>query len=155
MASERTEEPTPKRLEESRRRGEVAVSRDAMSGGGGDGRHRVLVLQGPTLTRALLSYWKGAFAHAPRGLASASAALARAWGVMARALGGAARGGGRWWRWARVLQDARPARAGRAAPEPGAAVARGRAGAGVRRRRRRCRWARACSRRRWWRCWRG
>ena len=33
MASERTEEPTPKRLEEARRRGEVAFSRDATESG--------------------------------------------------------------------------------------------------------------------------
>ena len=41
MASgEPTEEPTPKRLEEARRRGEVAFSRDAAVRGGDDGRDR-------------------------------------------------------------------------------------------------------------------
>ena len=85
MASERTEEPTPKRLEESRRRGEVAVSRDAMSAAAVTAAIAVLVLQGPALTARLLVYWKGAFATAAAG-GSASVALAAGLGVMARAL---------------------------------------------------------------------
>jgi len=85
MASERTEEPTPKRLEESRRRGEVAVSRDAMSAAAVTAAIAVLVLQGPTLTARLLAYWKGAFAAAAAG-GSASSALAAGVAAMAQAL---------------------------------------------------------------------
>ncbi|HEY7371325.1 MAG TPA: EscU/YscU/HrcU family type III secretion system export apparatus switch protein [Polyangia bacterium] len=88
MAGERTEEPTPKRLEDARRRGEVAVSRDATSAAAMTAAIVALVLQGPALTARLLGYWKAAFAGAaaaaPGG--SATAALAAGLGVMARAL---------------------------------------------------------------------
>ena len=66
MASERTEEPTPKRLEEARRRGEVAFSRDATSAAAMTAAIVVLVMQGPASTARLLAYWKGAFAAAAR-----------------------------------------------------------------------------------------
>ena len=85
MAAERTEEPTPKRREEARRRGEVAVSRDATSAAAMTAAIVALVLQGPTLTARLLAYWKGAFAAAPAG-GSASSALVAGVEVMARAL---------------------------------------------------------------------
>jgi len=85
MSAERTEEPTPKRLEDARRRGEVAFSRDATSAAAMTAAIVALVLQGPTLTARLLSYWQGAFATAHAG-GSASAALALGVGVMARAL---------------------------------------------------------------------
>ena len=85
MASERTEEPTPKRLEEARRRGEVAVSRDALSAAAVTAAIAVLVMQGPTLTARLLTYWKGAFAVAAAG-GEATPALAAGLAVMARAL---------------------------------------------------------------------
>ena len=75
MAAERTEEPTPKRLEEARRRGEVAVSRDATSAAALTAAIVALVLQGPALTARLLAYWKGAFAAATIAGGSASAAL--------------------------------------------------------------------------------
>ena len=54
MAAERTEEPTPKRLEDARRRGEVAFSRDATSAAAMTAAIVALVLQGPTLTARLL-----------------------------------------------------------------------------------------------------
>jgi flagellar biosynthesis protein FlhB len=85
VATERTEEPTPKRLEEARRRGEVAFSRDATSAAAMTAAIVALVLQGPTLTARLLAYWKGALAAAPAG-GSASSALAAGAAVMARAL---------------------------------------------------------------------
>src|SRR5215468_10353790 len=85
MAAERTEEPTPKRLEDARGRGEVAVSRDATSAAAMTAAIVALVLQGPVLTARLLGYWKAAFAAAAAG-GSAAAALTTGLGVMARAL---------------------------------------------------------------------
>ena len=76
MASERTEEPTPKRLEEARRRGEVAFSRDATSAAAMTAAIVVLMVQGPTATARLLAYWKGAFAAASAPDGAATAALA-------------------------------------------------------------------------------
>src|SRR5215510_13993486 len=86
MAAERTEEPTPKRLEEARRRGEVAVSRDATSAAAMTAAIVALVLQGPALTARLLAYWKAAFAGAAAGGSSMSVALAAGVGALARAL---------------------------------------------------------------------
>jgi type III secretion protein U len=85
MAAERTEEPTPKRLEDARGRGEVAVSRDATSAAAMTAAIVALVLQGPVLTARLLAYWKAVFAGAAAG-GGATAALAAGAGVMARAL---------------------------------------------------------------------
>src|SRR5262252_3286047 len=85
MAAERTEEPTPKRLEDARRRGEVAVSRDATSAAAMTAAIVALVLQGPVLTARLLAYWKAAFAGAPVA-GDASSALVAGVGVLARAL---------------------------------------------------------------------
>ena len=86
MASERTEEPTPKRLEEARRRGEVAFSRDATSAAAMTAAIVVLVMQGPASTARLLAYWKGAFAAVSAPDGGASAALMTGLGVMARVL---------------------------------------------------------------------
>jgi len=93
MAAERTEEPTPKRLEDARRRGEVAVSRDATSAAAMTAAIVTLVLQGPALTARLLAYWKATFAGAavagdPTSGASfgASSALVAGVGVLAHAL---------------------------------------------------------------------
>jgi flagellar biosynthesis protein FlhB len=86
VASERTEEPTPKRLEEARRRGEVAVSRDATSAAAMTAAIVVLIAQGPALTARLLVYWKSAFVSAATADASASSALATGLEVMARVL---------------------------------------------------------------------
>jgi flagellar biosynthesis protein FlhB len=87
MAAERTEEPTPKRLDDARRRGEVAVSRDVTSAAATTAAIVALALQGPELTARLLAYWKAVFAGAAAAGAPASgAALAAGVGVMARAL---------------------------------------------------------------------
>ena len=85
MAAERTEEPTPKRLEESRRRGEVAVSRDVTSAAAMTAAIVALVLQGPATIARLLAYWKGSFSAALAG-GPAAPALAAGVEVMARAL---------------------------------------------------------------------
>jgi flagellar biosynthesis protein FlhB len=96
MAAERTEEPTPKRLEDARRRGEVAVSRDVTSAAAMTAAIVALVLQGPALTARLLAYWKATFAGAAAAGAAwdassgaspgASWALGAGVGVLARAL---------------------------------------------------------------------
>src|SRR4051794_29940040 len=87
MSAERTEEPTPKRLEDARRRGEVAVSRDAASAAAMTAAIVALALQGPTLTARLVAYWKGSLAAAAVAAdGSASSALLAGVGVMARAL---------------------------------------------------------------------
>jgi type III secretion protein U len=85
MAAERTEQPTPKRLEDARRRGEVAVSRDATSAAAMTAAIVALVVHGPTTTARLLGYWKAALAAAPAG-GSASSALAAGAGMLAQAL---------------------------------------------------------------------
>ena len=85
MAAERTEEPTPKRLEDARRRGEVAFSLDATSAAAMTAAIVAPVLQAPAITARLLAYWKAAFAGAAAG-GSASDALAAGVGVLARAL---------------------------------------------------------------------
>ena len=56
MAAERTEEPTPKRLEEARRRGEVAVSRDATSAAAMTAAIVALVVQGLAARRAGIAH---------------------------------------------------------------------------------------------------
>ena len=64
MAAERTEEPTPKRLEDARGRGEVAVSRDATSAAAMTAAIVALVLQGPVLTARR---FRNSTAKPPRG----------------------------------------------------------------------------------------
>ena len=60
--------PTPKRLEEARRRGEVAFSRDAHVGGGDDGGHRRAGAAGAGADGAAARLLpQGAFAAAPAG----------------------------------------------------------------------------------------
>jgi flagellar biosynthesis protein FlhB len=85
MPAERTEEPTPKRVEDARRRGEVAISRDATSAAAMTAAIVALVLQGPAVTARLIVYWKAALAGAAAG-GSAASALAAGAGVLARAL---------------------------------------------------------------------
>jgi len=86
MASERTEQPTPKRLEEARRRGEVAISRDVTSAAAMTAAVVVLIAQGPATTARLLAYWKAVFVAAPLRDGGAAHALMIGLGVMARAL---------------------------------------------------------------------
>ena len=85
MADERSFDPTPRRLEEARRRGEVAFSRDLTSAAAMAAAIVALVMQGPALTARLFGYFREAFAAAPAA-GDATAALATGVGVLARAL---------------------------------------------------------------------
>jgi flagellar biosynthesis protein FlhB len=85
QAGEPTEEPTAKRLEETRRRGEVAYSRDLVSAAAMTAAIGALVMQGPALAARLVSYLRGAFAGAVSGRAP-SAALLSGLDAMAGAL---------------------------------------------------------------------
>ena len=144
MASERTEEPTPKRLEEARRRGEVAFSRDATSAAAMTAAIVVLVLQGPASTARLLAYWKGAFAAVSAPDGGAAAALVTGLGVMARALAAPLAAAALVALGVGLLQTRGLLALRRAEARSGAPVAGGGAGARVRRCRRRCRSARDC-----------
>jgi len=84
-SGEPTEEPTPKRLEEARGRGEVAASRDLTSAAAMTAAIVALIVGGPQTTARLLAYWRSALAAAPAGGAPASA-LGAGLGAMARAL---------------------------------------------------------------------
>lgn len=84
-SGEPTEEPTPKRLDEARGRGEVAYSRDLASAAAMTAAIAALIFTGPELTARLLAYWRSALAEAPAaGLPSV--ALAAGLGMMGRAL---------------------------------------------------------------------
>ena len=82
-----TEAPTPRRLAEARRRGEVAVSRDLVSAGATAAALGTLLVAGEAATARLLAYFREALsAGAPRasdrrgGLARAGlAALVARW----------------------------------------------------------------------------
>jgi len=69
-AREPTEQPTPRRLAEARRRGEVAISRDLVSAAATVAALGVLVTTGGGLIARLLVYWRGAFAAATSGAAT-------------------------------------------------------------------------------------
>ena len=84
-SGEPTEEPTQKRLEEARGRGEVAQSRDLVSAAAMTAALLALVAGGPESVARLVAYWRGALAAAPAGGAPADALLAGT-GVLARAL---------------------------------------------------------------------
>jgi type III secretion protein U len=84
-SGEPTEEPTPKRLEEARGRGEVAVSRDLTSAAAMTAAIAALILGGPQMTARLLATWRASLAAAPAGGAP-SAALADGLVAMAHAL---------------------------------------------------------------------
>ncbi len=85
MADEKSFDPTPRRLEEARRRGEVAVSRDLTSAAAMGAAIVALVGQGPALTARLFGYFREAFAAAPAA-GDATGALATGVGVLARSL---------------------------------------------------------------------
>jgi flagellar biosynthesis protein FlhB len=82
-SGEPTEEPTPKRLEEARRKGEVAWSRDLASAAGMTAAVVALVAGGPAIVAELLAAFRAGLAAAPGGgapgpaLASGVAVLAR------------------------------------------------------------------------------
>jgi type III secretion protein U len=84
-SGEPTEEPTPKRLEEARRKGEVAFSRDLTSAAATTAAIVALVAQGPEIAAGLLAYFRGALAAAPAG-GSAAPALAAGGQVLAGSL---------------------------------------------------------------------
>ncbi len=84
-SGEPTEEPTSKRLEEARSRGQVAQSRDLTSAAAMTAALVALVAGGPEIVARLCAYWKGALAAAPVGGAPSDALLAGT-GVLARAL---------------------------------------------------------------------
>jgi len=85
MADERSFDPTPRRVEEARRRGEVAFSRDLTSAAAMAAAIVALVMQGPALTARLFGYFREAFAAAPAA-GDATPALAAGVEVLARCL---------------------------------------------------------------------
>jgi type III secretion protein U len=84
-SGEPTEEPTQKRLDEARGRGQVATSRDLTSAAAMTAALVALVAGGAESMARLLVYWKEALAAAPAGGSPAGALLAGA-GVLARVL---------------------------------------------------------------------
>ena len=84
-SGEPTEEPTQKRLDEARGRGQVAFSRDLTSAAAMTAALGALVAGGAASVARLLVYWKGALAAAPAGGDPAGALLAGT-GVLARTL---------------------------------------------------------------------
>jgi len=66
-SGEPTEEPTPKRLEEARRRGEVPQSRDLTSAAAMTAAIAALAATGPELTARLVDLFRGSLAAAPGG----------------------------------------------------------------------------------------
>jgi type III secretion protein U len=85
-SGERTEEPTPRRLEEARRRGEVATSRDFTGAVALLAAFAVLALGAPAGLARLVAYWSRALAAAGHGEGGALAGLAVALGQAARLL---------------------------------------------------------------------
>ena len=84
-SGEPTEEPTQKRVDEARGRGEIAQSRDLVSAAALTAALVALVAGGPESVARLLAYWKAALAAAPAG-GSPSGALWAGTGALARAL---------------------------------------------------------------------
>jgi type III secretion protein U len=84
-SGEPTEEPTPKRVEEARGRGQVAQSRDLVSAAAMTAALAALVAAGPEIVARLIAYWKASLAAAPAAGPPADALLAGT-GVLARAL---------------------------------------------------------------------
>jgi type III secretion protein U len=84
-SGEPTEEPTQKRLDEARDRGQVAYSRDFVSAAAMTAALVALVAGGGDTVARLLGYWKRALAAAPVGGAPADA-LSAGTEMLARAL---------------------------------------------------------------------
>ncbi len=84
-SGEPTEEPTQKRLDEARGRGEVAYSRDLVSAAAMTAALLALIAGGPESVARLLAYWRAALAAAPAGGAPSEALLAGT-SVLARVL---------------------------------------------------------------------
>ena len=85
QAGEPTEEPTARRRDEARRRGDVAVSRDLVSAAAMTAAIGALVVQGPALAARLVAYFRGALVTAVPEQ-SPSAALLSGLHAMAGAL---------------------------------------------------------------------
>ena len=84
-AGEPTEEPTPKRLEQARRRGEIAYSRDLASAAATTAAVVALIAVGPELAARLVGLFRTGLAAAPAGGAPGPA-LAAGGGALSRAL---------------------------------------------------------------------
>ncbi|HLK93002.1 MAG TPA: EscU/YscU/HrcU family type III secretion system export apparatus switch protein [Polyangia bacterium] len=84
-SGEPTEEPTHKRLDEARGRGQVAVSRDLVSAAAMTAALATLTAVGPASLARLVAYWKLALTAAPGDEAPGPALLAGA-AVLARLL---------------------------------------------------------------------
>ena len=82
---EATEDPTPRRLAEARRRGEVAMSRDLVSAVATAAAIGALLAAGPASVARLLAYWKAALA-ASGAAGSSAGALGAGLSALARAL---------------------------------------------------------------------
>jgi flagellar biosynthesis protein FlhB len=89
---EPTEEPTPERLAEARRRGEIAVSRDLIAATATAAAFIALALQGPSLWRAAIGFVRQQLAQAVSDGVSPGAALASAGGALAVVVGAATLG---------------------------------------------------------------
>ena len=83
-SGEPTEEPTQKRLDEARGRGEVAYSRDLVSAAAMTAALLALIAGGPESVARLLAYWRAALAAAPAG--GIRGALLAGTSVLARVL---------------------------------------------------------------------
>ena len=75
-SGEPTEEPTQKRVDEARGRGEVAYSRDLVSAAAMTAALLALIAGGPESVARLVAYWRGALAAAPAGGSPSEALLA-------------------------------------------------------------------------------
>ncbi len=84
-SGEPTEQPTQKRLDEARGRGELAQSRDLVSAAALTAALVALVVGGPESVTRLLGYWRAALAAAPAG-GSPSGALWAGTGALGRVL---------------------------------------------------------------------
>ena len=118
-SGEPTEEPTQKRLDEARGRGEIAYSRDLVSAAAMTAALLALIAGAPESVARLLVYWRGALAAAPAGGAPSDALLAgttRAGAPPGRSAGGGLRARAR----RGDAADARPpgAGGGQARPRP-------------------------------------
>ncbi len=85
MSGSRTEQPTPRRLREARRRGEVALSRDLSGAVALLAGLAALAASGPILVTRLARFVRTAVEAAPRGEAPPLAALLDALGAVAAA----------------------------------------------------------------------
>jgi type III secretion protein U len=86
VSGDKTEQPTPKRLREARRRGEVAVSRELTSAAALAGGLAALAVTGPRLAGSLARGLEVAMASPAADLDAPGALRAAAWSVLTLAL---------------------------------------------------------------------